>query len=297
MVARVLAFVVAVAMVAGAIAYRSSREAGGNAGGGSEASVVVCASELGAVCDSITGAVIEPAGDTTDRLIAARGPAEAGLVAWLAPGPWAAMVDEARKLANKGPLFTDHEALAGTPVVAVAKKDRLPPACAPDLSWKCIAEAVNRDERFLVAADAADAPPGLFVRAAVLTGVFDQANYASNDLDQAQDLLGNLEVRVGQARARNATDLQRFLIAAPDVAVYLTTGATAGTPPPPVTVATPVPAASVDAILASAGPLPRSFDKSETARSLRSSGWAGPGTGDDGLPSPGVLLALREQLK
>lgn len=300
MVARVLAFVVAVAMVAGAFVYRYGMPGGaGGAGGGEPVSTtIVCASELAAVCDSIPGAVIEPAGATTDRLIAARGPAEADLVAWLAPGPWAEMVDEARKLANREAVFAHHEPLARTPLVAVAKRDRLPPACAPGASWKCIADAVNQDQRFLIAADSPDAPPGLFVRAAVLTGVFGDANYASNDLDQAQDLLANLDVRIGQARARNATDLQRFLIQAPDVAVYLTTGATARRPPPTAVVVTPEPTASVDAVLARTGPLPRGFDKAQVTRSLRSAGWeAGQGKGDDGLPSPGVLLALREQLE
>lgn len=295
MAARILAFVGAVAMIVGAVAYKYPR-GGAGGGGGEVATTIVCASELGVVCDSIPDALVEPAGTTTDRLVAARGPTEADVVAWLAPGPWAAMVDDARKLANKGALFTDHEALARTPVVAVAKKDRLPAACAPTASWKCIADAVNQDQRFLVAADSFEAPPGLFVRAAILTGVFGDANYASNDLEQAQDLLANLDARVGQARARNATDLQRFLIQAPDVAAYLTTAASAGAAPPTVTVVIPGPAASVDAVLARSGKLPRAFDRSETERSLRSAGWAGPGTADDGLPSPGVLLALRDQL-
>lgn len=302
MAARILAFVVAVAMVAGAFVHRygmpGGAGGGGTGGGGERASTIVCASELGPVCDSIPGALVEPATRTTDRLITARGAAGADLVAWLAPGPWAEMVDDARKLANKDALFTDHERLARTPLVAVAKRDRLPPACVPEASWKCIAEAVNQDPRFLVSADSAESPPGLFVRAAVLTGVFGNADYASNDLDLAQDLLANFDVRVGQARARNATDLQRFLIQAPDVAAYLTTKATAATPPPTVVVVTPAPVASVDALLARTGPMPRTYDDAATKRSLKSAGWeAGPGKGDDGLPSPGVLLALRERLQ
>ncbi len=295
MFARVLAFVAAVSMVAGAFVYRYGLP-GGASGGSRAAGTVVCASELGPVCQSIPAAVVEPAGTTTDRLIAARGPDETELLAWLAPGPWAAMVDDARKLANKPTLFTGFEALGRTPVVAVAKQGRLPPACATTPSWKCLADAVDQDPRLLIGADTPESPSGLFVRAAVLNGFFGDASYASNDLDRAEDLLANLEARVGQARARNATDLQRFLIQAPDVAVYLTTAATAGTPPPTVTVVNPAPATSVDAVLATTGKLPRSFDKQATARSLLSEGWAGPGSGDDGLPSPGVLLALRGRL-
>lgn len=293
MAKRLLALLGAVAMVAGAFAYRSRGDAPAAGGGGEVAEgAVICAQELGPlVCDALPGAVVEPAAVTADRLIRAQNVAAADVSAWVTAGPWAEMVDEAR--AGRPPLFETAPPLATTRLVAVVKRDRLPAACGGRATWKCLGAAATGDPAFLLAADPATGGAGVFLRAALLTGFFDGADYATNDLDLALDLMGTLDERQRAARARNATDLQRFLIQAPDVPVYLTTEAAVGGVAANAAVLAPEPVATVGAYL-SVRPGSRDRGRDRVAAALVEARWkASPLPADDGLPSPGVLVALR----
>lgn len=299
MVARVLALVAAVAMIVGAVAYRSSRDSSETVSAGSPAQRlgVVCASELGSVCDALPGATVEPAAATADRLLAARSAAEGGVAVWLAPGPWAAMVDAGRATGALPKLFTGRlEALAHTDLAAVVRKGQLPATCAGGTSWKCLGDAAQ-DPAFRIGGDPAGHAVGLFVRAAALSGFVGNTTFGSNEIeDAAAGWLANVNTRLAAAPRLGAGSLQDFLLKPGSAGVYVTTGAAASAVPTATfEVVTPTPAARIEAVLARTTNDRGDVSPAEVSAALRQAKWdAGRLSGDDGLPSPGVLLALRE---
>jgi hypothetical protein len=299
MAKRLLSLLAAAAMIAGAVVYRSSRDSTASTPP-SAAAVVVCASELGVVCDAIPGATVETAAVTADRLLKVRSAAESGVAAWLAPGPWAAMVDAGR--AQGAPkLFTGRpEALAYTALVAVVRKGQAPTTCAAGpASWKCIGDAAQ-SPGFRIGADPATSAVGLLVRAAALSGFIGNTQFGSNEIDDsAAGWLANLDARLAAAPGFGARSLADFLLKPGSAGVFLTTGAAAGAVPPAgFDVVTPVPAAAVEAVLARTGSGQGNVPVPAVTSALLGAKWE-PGRipGDDGLPSPGVLLALREVVR
>jgi hypothetical protein len=306
-IARILAVVAALAMVFGAFVYRYGVPGGGGNGdtNGDGRSVgdrnIVCASELGdAVCAAVgDGVVVEPAAVTAKRLLAARGLGDAGVAGWVAPGPWPAMVDSGRELASKTPLFAIGGArvgLSSTALVAVARKGQLPAGCDPT-TWKCLGDAAQ-DPTFRVGADAISSATGVLVRAAALSGYFGRSDYATNDLDEdvgARPWLDNLNNRLAAAAGFGAGSLQSFVLQQGSARVYLTTGANARDLVP-FDVRTPTPAVRVVTAFTPTASGGGRVDASALRRELRTAGWADvqPTSKDEGLPSPGVLLALSE---
>jgi hypothetical protein len=289
-IARILAFVVAIAMVGGALVYRASQDSSGPTGASGDPRVV-CAAELGPVCDVISGAIVEPVHITADRLAGARTAADADIAAWLTPGPWAEMIDAQRKQQSKPALFGRPERLAHTALVAVQKT---PPLCLAPVTWKCLGDAAQAPGA-AVGADPKTSPAGLFIRAALLSGFFGRTDFASNDFEDAPGWLDNVERAVATASSKQASDLTRFLVSAPDVRVFLTTAQAAGRAPG---LAVPDPVASVTVALAPSAGVKPGLDSAKIRDALQANGWVvGPPSGGDGLPSPGVLLALREVLK
>lgn len=291
MLARLLASAVAVAMVAGAIAYRSGRDGGGDSG---DKGVIVCARELGRVCDAIPGAQRELASETAARLAGVASGAEAGVAAWLAPGPWAAMVDEQRR---QGPLFDRSEVLATTRLVAVIRKGQPIAACETEVTWRCLGDAAQ-DPAFRIAGDPPDEAYGLFVRAAALGGLLGPDYFINDVEDEALGWLSNLDDRLAAAPRFGATSLQQFLVIPGSARAYLTSAAASDQLDARASadVATPAPVATVGATLVTVKGV--SVDRRAVTARLAAAGWeAGPVDGDDGLPSPGVLLALRELLR
>src|SRR5688500_12039110 len=104
--ARILAALVATAVVVGAVGVRSrfieDDDATARGRDGRVGSNRVCAAELGDVC---IGLDVEAAGATADRLVEAEDAAEADVRTWLAVGPWPQMVDEARVSSGKRAMF------------------------------------------------------------------------------------------------------------------------------------------------------------------------------------------------
>ncbi|MEA3078157.1 MAG: hypothetical protein QOF60_3065 [Actinomycetota bacterium] len=299
MAGRLLALLAAAAMVVGAVVYRSSRDSTASAPP-APAAVVVCASELGAVCDAIPGATVEAAAVTADRLLAARSMAEAGVAAWLAPGPWAAMVDAGRAQGAPKLFRGSSEALGHTSLVAVVRKGQTPATCGPGpVSWKCIGDAAQNPS-FRIGADPARSAIGLLVRAAALTGFIGSTQFGSNDVEGPPgDWLSNLDDRLAAAPGFGARSLGDFLVQQGSGGVFLTTGAAAdGAPRAGFDVATPVPAATIEAVLAFTGGDHGGVPVGTVTSALRAAKWEpGPMAGNGGLPSPGVLLALREVVR
>lgn len=305
MPSRLLAVVAAVGMIAGAFVYRYGMPGGdgtgGRAGDGAQGSTLYCAAELGPVCDEVRGATAEPAADTLEKLIAARDAGDADLAGWIAPGPWPEMVDEGRRLSSRPPLFSkESQALASTTLVAVVRAGEVPAGCT-EVTWRCLGDAAQ-DPRFRIGADRASRPTGLFLRAAALGGFFGNADYASNDLDEqpeARSWLDNLNNRLAAAPSFGARSLNSFVLQQGSAQVYLTTAAEAAglRGDPRFEVESPAPVVRVVTRFTPAARNGGRIDAGAVREVLAAAGWdeAKSGAETDGLPSPGVLLALLEE--
>lgn len=141
---RVLALVVAVGLVLGALAVRNRGEDGTDVGpgtGGGDALTVSCPTEWRALCGDVL--------PDTDVVTAGADAIAAGLTSGegtaVLPSAWADVVDDARARAGRDPLVRS-DVLATTPLVVVAFADRaavLADACGVELSaldWACIGE-------------------------------------------------------------------------------------------------------------------------------------------------------------
>lgn len=306
--ARFLALLAAVGMIVGAFVYRYGVPGGGDGsdggdgdGGSVAAGKLVCAAELGdAVCAALgADVVVEPAGATADRLIAVRSAAEAEIAGWLAPGPWPAMVDDARARSSKPTLFAKSgEGLATAPLVAVVRKSQAPATCTADVTWRCLGDAAQ-PTTFRIGADAPGTSTGLFIRAAAVSGFFGNTDWATNDLDEQPDArswLDNLNQRLAQAPGFGAGSLESFRLQRGSAAVYLSGGAAANSQAGNVDfdVRIPTPAVTIAVAYTPAARGGRDVDTERLAEPLRSAGWKVQSNAKtQGLPSPGVLLALR----
>lgn len=304
MIKRLLAFVVAIAMVGGAFAFRSSREDAGRAvDGGSTGEVaggIYCAAELGPVCSAVPGAIVEPATVTADRIVKARSASDAEVRAWVTAGPWADIVDAAR--AGKPQLFAASRPLASTTLVSVTRKGAPPAGCAAPVTWKCIGDAAQQPS-FRLAGDPPSDVGHLFIRAAALGGFLATTDYAINDLDEvagAATWLDNVDGSLDRAPSFGAGSLGAFLATRGATAqAFLTTDAAvkAAGNLPDFEAAPPNPPAVVGAFVAVATGARAELDEARIREALTAAGWkAAAPPGDDGLPSPGVLVALRGRL-
>ena len=304
MIKRILALVVAVAMVGGAFAYRSSRD-GGDAGGGGDstdevAGGIYCAAELGPVCDAIPGAKVQATTETFERLVTARSAADAGVRVWVTAGPWADIVDEART--GRPQLFSKSRPLASTPLVSVLRKGTLPSGCGATASWKCLGDLAQEASAGLGGDPPTDVGH-LFIRAAALGGFLDKTNYAINDLDEssaAESWILNVDSSLDRGKSFQAGSLSDYLATrGVGARVFFTTevAVKAVGPLPDFDVFTPTPAAIIGAFVAVADGGRADVDEDRIREALTKAGWkAAAPPAEDGLPSPGVLVALRGRL-
>jgi hypothetical protein len=109
---------------------------------------LVCATELGAVCDELeqstdasVDAVIEPAAVTADRLSR---PGDVEFDGWLVTPPWPDVVNGARQRAGLIELFENpDDPIARSPLVIAVREQRvdtLRARCGGAIGWKCIGE-------------------------------------------------------------------------------------------------------------------------------------------------------------
>lgn len=149
---RLLALVVAVGLVVGAVWVRGRIDEeggdGGRAGGGDRAATLVCVTELATVCEAVAGqepdlevrieeeAVTEQAltgADTVDDVDA-----------WLTFTPFALVVDEQRRRAGRFAVLDEPtDVLAWSPLVVAVWNDRrdvLAARCGGDITWSCVGD-------------------------------------------------------------------------------------------------------------------------------------------------------------
>lgn len=319
-------------MVLGSLALRDRWEGGGGGSGRDATTRLTCATELARVCAALSAgggrfvATVEPAPATAARLMSA--PAgDAGVDLWLAPGPWAAMVDEDRDRRNQPMLFEPTgPPLARSPLIAVLRKDQADALragpCGAAIGWKCIGTAAGGPSQVRLGAAPADEAEGALVRAAAVAGFLGTSDFAISDVTDNPDAtawIDGLERSIRAARVGGATDLQRFLVARGTADGFLLTQAAAVVALAPaadkeqfeqVFLAPPATADVFLAVRRGGSGLGRDRDRDRVLDVLRNNGWLVPGRpaiigigpdakplpDDDGLPSPGVLQALLRDL-
>ncbi|MGI8685699.1 MAG: hypothetical protein ACR2MO_11550 [Acidimicrobiales bacterium] len=153
MAARVLAVLVAVAMVTGALFVRGDLDDDDDAGSSSSLRIV-CATELAAVCEALdedggnrVDTQVEAAATTADRLTGLAPGLQPPLDGWLVTAPWPAIVAEARDRAGREPFLVAGDVLARSPAVLAVRADRnevLGAACGGEAGWKCLGEVAGK---------------------------------------------------------------------------------------------------------------------------------------------------------
>lgn len=230
MSARILALLVAVVMVAGALVLRSRRDE--RKALGAHPLRLACAADFADFCNDLgtregISVKVEPADGTADRVAAAPDP---GLDGWLATAPWPAMADRRRVAASLPRAFVSDspEVLVRSPVVLAVWPDRaaaLHQFCpAGDITWKCLGQAARLQtwaqvkggraewgtvKAFTARPDALDGT-GMVVLAAATSNYFNnRVDLSSADLDNPdyQDWLSAL----AQARPDPVPDFSRLV--------------------------------------------------------------------------------------
>ncbi|MEA2686376.1 MAG: hypothetical protein QOE93_1571 [Actinomycetota bacterium] len=300
----------------------------------SEVYRLVCSVDLGPVCDDIARAfpgritmTIESAGTTADRLRRVDGDPE--LDGWLVADPWPAIVDGARQFANLPPIFATTTAnqppLARSPLVIVSWKERadaLGPTC-PDakVGWKCLGEAAGRPWTGRNGqsawgdvkpghADAATDGIGLLVLGQATVEWFGRSDLSTFDLDDEgfQRWFSGLERSLRPSASSPLAPMLSIGRAAYDAVG--TTEADAGivdraASRDSLTRIYPAPMVTADVVLAvspgSRGSRLRDLVADDARDALTDAGWKAPGAAglppDNGLPSPGLLDALRSRAR
>lgn len=323
---RVLAVVAAAAMIAGALFVRSALDDRKEEKG--RVYSLVCAEDLVPACDEVRDAypgrvdvMIEPAGDTADRLI--RADDDPGLDGWLVTAPWREIVDGTRRSQGKQPIFGDAPPppLARSQLALVAWKDRadaLAPRCSP-LTWKCLGEAAGTPGGWAAVggrpewgpvkpghADAFTNGQGLLVLGQAASEYFGRTDLSTIDLDDAafQQWLVGLERATPPSRGSPLARMLQQGRAAFDAVGTTKADARSverAAQRDALTVLYPAPMATADVVLTTV-PGDRGDRLQDTVsgtakEALLDAGWDEPDAEGlpptDGLPSAGLLGALR----
>jgi Bacterial extracellular solute-binding protein len=200
----VAALAAAVGLIVAAILTRDALDDDGDSAGGTSAgsgTTLVCPPELADACAELEDDVtvrVESASVTAERLASAADADEAAVDVWLAPAPWAEVVDDARERAGASALVGEPTAVIGrSPVVLAMWDDRAAAleagACGGPVEWRCLGDAADRSwdtvggetawGRVNVGLTDPDAASGLVVLGGAASGYFGTADYAANDLD------------------------------------------------------------------------------------------------------------------
>ena len=286
---RILAVLVAIGMVAGAIYIRDRiDDDGGGGGGGNGGAQLVCDPVLEAACRAVSGdVVVEDAATTAERVIGADSFEGDG---WVTAGPWPAMVDELRETAGRTPLFGD-----GGRVVASSRMAVVGPAETPG-PWRAVGDAVGGSDLRLGWRDPASGL-GVLQVGAFAVGFFDGPDFATNDFDAAfRSYLEGIEDEAEVARNPLERRLQQGVSFAAAVVSFQAEAERLLEEAAPgrrgdLQPLYPDPVVAVEAVLAGT-----EDGAGDLRESLNEQGWDVPAD-RSGLPSPGVLAALWQEVR
>jgi hypothetical protein len=288
-VSRILAVLVAIGMVAGAIYIRDRiDDDGGGGAGGNGGAQLVCDPVLEAACRAVSGdVVVEDAATTAERVIGADSFEGDG---WVTAGPWPAMVDELRETAGRTPLFGD-----GGRVVASSRMAVVGPAETPG-PWRAVGDAVGGSDLRLGWRDPASGL-GVLQVGAFAVGFFDGPDFATNDFDAAfRSYLEGIEDEAEVARNPLERRLQQGVSFAAAVVSFQAEAERLLEEAAPgrrgdLQPLYPDPVVAVEAVLAGT-----EDGAGDLRESLNEQGWDVPAD-RSGLPSPGVLAALWQEVR
>ena len=286
---RILAVLVTIGMVAGAIYIRDRiDDDGGGGGGGNGGAQLVCDPVLEAACRAVSGdVVVEDAATTAERVIGADSFEGDG---WVTAGPWPAMVDELRETAGRTPLFGD-----GGRVVASSRMAVVGPAETPG-PWRAVGDAVGGSDLRLGWRDPASGL-GVLQVGAFAVGFFDGPDFATNDFDAAfRSYLEGIEDEAEVARNPLERRLQQGVSFAAAVVSFQAEAERLLEEAAPgrrgdLQPLYPDPVVAVEAVLAGT-----EDGAGDLRESLNEQGWDVPAD-RSGLPSPGVLAALWQEVR
>jgi hypothetical protein len=288
-VSRILAVLVTIGMVAGAIYIRDRiDDDGGGGAGGNGGAQLVCDPVLEAACRAVSGdVVVEDAATTAERVIGADSFEGDG---WVTAGPWPAMVDELRETAGRTPLFGD-----GGRVVASSRMAVVGPAETPG-PWRAVGDAVGGSDLRLGWRDPASGL-GVLQVGAFAVGFFDGPDFATNDFDAAfRSYLEGIEDEAEVARNPLERRLQQGVSFAAAVVSFQAEAERLLEEAAPgrrgdLQPLYPDPVVAVEAVLAGT-----EDGAGDLRESLNEQGWDVPADRSR-LPSPGVLAALWQEVR
>ena len=315
---RLGAALAAIAIVIGALLIRSHfiEDNGGSGGGGPVR--LLCTTELEAACtqlaehDGDVSVTVEAAGTTAQSLVALPENQRPDFDAWLAPSPWAQMVDVQRR--GKRPVFAKpSDAIGRSPLVVAVRADRKPvldatPPCNSAIDWKCIGAVAGRPWTDLPGGQAAwgTVKPGygdptvnatsLLVLSQASSEFLDNSDYSRSDLQDNNDYLdwlSGLERAVPKLAPSAAGPFAEMLQALP-TATYDMVGTTEADAGPALagaaserrqqlTLLYPEPVVTADVVVAAVAASPSRdgadglAGNSELAAALARTGWRVPG--------------------
>ncbi|MEJ7585675.1 MAG: hypothetical protein WKF43_16695 [Acidimicrobiales bacterium] len=314
--AKLLALIVAAALIGGAFWYRSRNDDGGDAGPGDGPSrsgdlTIACVSELSEVCEGLEDVkvTIEDAGTTATALAAFDG-GPPPFDAWVTLDPWPEMVDVVRRVDQRSDLFDEPTAVGSmaTAILSFASVvEDLSSECA-EVSWSCLGE--NAGPQSKVAIPPADSATGVLLAGQAASSRLETTSFDREAILDPPSQTG-LKRLLGSSSSRDATAPVRMVQQGP--AAFIA----AGTGEPVARAATltqqgrqremvvldPEPAASFRVVVA---PLV-SGERADRAialltgntgvAALRNVDWTVPAAdGGTGLPEAGVLVALRQEI-
>lgn len=319
-VQRIVAVAVAVGLVVGALVVRDRLDdddaTAPSSPDAATPELVVCDDSLAAACRAAFPAtadvelVIEPLAATIARLTADDGGGSgADDLAWVTLAPMPELVDEERRRALLGDVFTTVERVATSPLAAVTSNERaaaLEAACAPELTLRCIGDRAGQPWADLGAAGnlgtvrPSHEEPDDRARGALTYAWLATAYAGGPQLDARSAELSawaSTVERAAPAVSGGTSPTQELIVRQGAYDIALTTEAdatTAGAADPRYRVLYPAPMAEAEVVVAGGAAIP-----ADLVVALRSAlvdqGWQpadGAPTGG-GLPGAGVVQALR----
>jgi hypothetical protein len=300
-IAKLLAVVVALAMVGGALLVRSriadDDDGPGGDGDPREKFTVMFISELEEICRKLEPegieVEVEDAGTTADALVDGRPDFDA----WVTIDPWPQMVDIGRQQAQQPDLFGRPEAVASSDLVLLLAGET-----SAECGWECVVEASGEQQEIGIPPD--DSGFGVQVVGEAFSSRMGTTEFSRQDIQDESQWLDRL------LDFEPATDAERRM-ATQGTAAYIAAGTTEqrattvlGTPGGDrqnLHLGTPEVPARADVVVAAvagsdSGDRLQGLFTGQTARTaFEDEGWSTPVEGQTGLPAADLLVALREE--
>lgn len=300
------------ALITAAFAVRASRHHQIAAPPVLTRTVLLCTTDLRAVCSDLTSATldvhIESPAVTIGRL---RDGETLGADAWLAARPWIDLAQlEVAAAGRAGPFGAATDTLARTPLVVIVRRDRrsvIEGACAGRIDWLCLTGRVGQPWAAIdgpptwgsvtLGLDQTDEATSGLLALAQMTATFTRRTaFDTRDLETVQSSLSTLASRLPASTHGDALAAMLERDGSFDMAVTLEAGTRIAIASPRASGQLDLievnPAIAADAVLvAGAGSL-ATLDQEAVRKALIGRGWHFPDKAASGVPDGATLRAL-----